>query len=87
MHRLVGIELRGPTHVTDAGLEHIGALKQLRELGIGSSRITDAGLVHLAELKRLEHLASRLQVVTLNGRDLYTRNREPIAVDSVPVVR
>lgn len=56
MHRLVGIRLRGPTHVSDAGLKHISKLKKLRELDIGSSRITDAGLVHLAELKQLEHL-------------------------------
>lgn len=56
LQQLVCVRLIGPTHVGDAGLEHIGQLKQLRELEIRGSDVTDAGLVHLDGLTRLEHL-------------------------------
>ena len=42
--------------LTDAGLEPIGRLKNLRILGIKRTNITGAGLRHLAGLDKIEHL-------------------------------
>lgn len=46
-----------PPQTTDAGLSHLSALVNLRELEIDESQITDAGLVHLAKLQALENLS------------------------------
>jgi hypothetical protein len=44
------------TSVTDAGLEHLKGLRQLRMLILGSTQVTDAGLEHLDGLNRLQVL-------------------------------
>jgi hypothetical protein len=44
------------THVTDAGLKELAALKQLRELTLWSTNVTDEGLKELASLKQLQRL-------------------------------
>ena len=50
------------SEVTDAGLEHLQALRQLKDLNLGATRTSDAGLEHLKALMQL-------QVLNLN----YTR--------------
>lgn len=42
--------------VTDAGLDDLGEVENLRDISLGDARITDAGLAHLKKLKRLEYL-------------------------------
>jgi len=42
--------------VSDAGLEHLKALKGLTDLNLIGTRVTDAGLEHLKELKALGNL-------------------------------
>lgn len=46
----------GRTNVTDAGLETIGQLKNLKKLHLEKTSVTDAGLTHLRELNQLEYL-------------------------------
>jgi hypothetical protein len=48
--------LHGCKNITDAGMVHVGKLKQLRYLDLGATKIGDAGLAHLSELSNLEHL-------------------------------
>ncbi len=50
------LQLHGCRNVTDAGMVHVGKLKQLRHLDLGATKIGDAGLAHLSELSHLEHL-------------------------------
>jgi hypothetical protein len=45
-----------PMPVTDAGLEHLMGLKELRSLRLGIDKITDRGLACLSGLERLEAL-------------------------------
>ena len=47
-------------HVTDADLEHLKGLTQLRELYLEGAKVTDAGLEHLERL-------TQLQVLDLSG--------------------
>ena len=42
--------------VTDAGLNRLRGLPQLRELDLGGTEVTDAGLEHLKGLRQLEKL-------------------------------
>ena len=42
--------------ITDAGLEHVRGLTQLRELTLNRNEITDAGLAHLEGLTQLQTL-------------------------------
>jgi hypothetical protein len=44
------------TQVTDAGLAHVAALKNLTRLHLENTKITDAGLDHLKGLANLEYL-------------------------------
>jgi hypothetical protein len=44
------------THVADADLAHLSALKHLNRLSLVGTQVTDAGLVHLAGLKALRIL-------------------------------
>ena len=44
------------THVTDAGLKELAALKKLTSLGLNRTKVTDAGLKELAPLKNLKLL-------------------------------
>lgn len=46
----------GKTKVTDAGLDQIKGLKNLRKLHLENTGITDAGLVHLKGLAELQYL-------------------------------
>ena len=43
-------------HMTDADLEHLKGLSQLRSLDLSGTQITDAGLEHLSELTQLHVL-------------------------------
>jgi hypothetical protein len=45
--------------VTDAGLEHLNELRQLRDLVLINNGLTGAGFEHIAELTWLEHLSLR----------------------------
>lgn len=49
------VRLSGP-NVTDAELEHVGALTNLRGLHLDGTKVTDAGMVHLKSLTKLETL-------------------------------
>ena len=40
--------------MTDAGLEHLKGLTQLRELNLNDTQVTDAGLEHLKGLTQLQ---------------------------------
>ncbi len=44
------------TQVTDAGMAHVGAMKNLTRLHLENTKITDAGLDHLKNLSELEYL-------------------------------
>ena len=50
------LHMHGCRKITDAGLLHVGNLKQLRYLDIAATKIGDAGLAHLCGLSNLEHL-------------------------------
>jgi hypothetical protein len=49
------VYMRG-TKVTDAGLAHLAALQELRQLDLSETNVTDAGLTHLANLRQLRWL-------------------------------
>jgi len=56
------------TNITDAGLEHVKGLKNLRYLNLHwQKKVTDAGLEHLKGLERLRHLDLRGTKVTDGG--------------------
>ena len=55
------------TKVTDAGLEHLKGLKQLRALYLWDTHITDAGLKHLKGFKQLQALYLNSTQVTDAG--------------------
>lgn len=48
--------LHGCRNITNAGLVHLGNLKQLRDLDLGATKIGDAGLAHLRDLSNLERI-------------------------------
>jgi hypothetical protein len=58
----------GRTKVTDAGLQHLAGLKQLRALDLNNTQVTDAALKHLAGLKQLRELDLFLTKVTAKGK-------------------
>jgi hypothetical protein len=53
--------------VTDAGLEQLKALQNLRGLQVAFTTISDAGLVHLGALPNLKELNARGTKVTKAG--------------------
>ena len=55
------------SQLTDAGLEYVGRLKNLRKLDLSDNSITDAGLVHLQGLTQLETLELQGTQVTDAG--------------------
>ncbi len=57
----------GETAVTDAGLEVIASMKNLRRLSLDRTRITDAGLQSLSGLKSLEYLNVHTTAITDAG--------------------
>ena len=67
--RLRSLGLSETSHVTDAGLEQIKALGDLRRLYLGTWTVTDAGLAHVAEMAQLEELDLGGAKVTNAGLD------------------
>lgn len=69
LHKLTKLDTLwlSETQITDAGLEHLGGLKQLRFLYLGS-QVTDACLPYLRALTQLEYLHLRGTQVTESGR-------------------
>ncbi|MFP6610941.1 MAG: hypothetical protein VB835_01430, partial [Pirellulales bacterium] len=57
----------GFSKITDAGLEHLKGLTELKELLLYNTKITDAGLEHLKGLTNLELLIIRHTQVTDAG--------------------
>jgi len=57
----------GYSKITDAGLEHLKGLTELKELFLNNTDITDAGLVHLKGLTNLEMLIIRKTRITDAG--------------------
>jgi hypothetical protein len=55
------------THITDAGLRHLGKLKRLHFLSLNNTRVGDDGLKHLAGLKELGMLSLHGTQVTDAG--------------------
>jgi hypothetical protein len=82
------------TQVSDAGLGHLKALKQLRCLDLDGTRITDAGLQHLNGLSQLQTLIPGALVTDegvkklqqeLPNCEIYGRpNRPPAAKTRTP---
>lgn len=64
--RLTTLQLKS-TKITDAGLEHLKRLNQLRSLTVEDSAITDNGLAALKDLTRLEELTLKGGQVTDAG--------------------
>jgi hypothetical protein len=62
--------------VTDAGLEHLKGLTQLKRLYLEDTRVTDAGLKHLRGLTQLEVLELRSAKVTDAGLEHLKRLTE-----------
>jgi len=62
----VYVYLHSP-RISDAAMEHVRALPQLKELWLFNSEITDAGLRHLKDLKKLEKLGHNSAKVTDAG--------------------
>jgi len=57
--------------LTDAGLKHLGELKQFKSLKLSYTLVTDAGLKELKELKLLESLnLVRTKVMAAGVKDL-----------------
>lgn len=52
---IIWLNLRG-TKVSDAGLQNIGKLKNLKKLHLELTEVSDAGLKHLVNLDELEYL-------------------------------
>ncbi len=65
-NKIVFVNLSG-TQVTDAGLEHLKGLTNLRRLYLSGTKVTDAGLEHLKGLTNLEHLSLSSTKVTDAG--------------------
>lgn len=51
--------LSGEWQGADAGLEHVGDLKEISSLQIDGAKITDAALAHIAKMGSLQHLQIR----------------------------
>ena len=56
LSRLESLNLRGASHITDAGLAKLEGLTHLRRLELGFTSATDAGLAHVGKLSGLEVL-------------------------------
>jgi len=57
----------GETAVTDAGLQAVAAMKNLKRLSLDRTAITDEGLGHLLQLKGLEYLNLHTTAITDKG--------------------
>lgn len=62
--RLEAISMTQSNAITDAGMEHVGNMPQLRCLTMFSSKITDKGVAPLSRLKNLEELTIPTQALT-----------------------
>ena len=58
----------GGTQVTDAGLEYLNGLTNLKKLWLNNTQVTDAGLEHLKGLTNLRYLFLIDTQVTAKGR-------------------
>lgn len=56
LRHLRELSLYGGGNVSNAGLRHLGRLRDLQCLALEETRITDAGLCHLRDLKNLSEL-------------------------------
>lgn len=61
------LKLDAANNVTDAGLKELATLKNLQDLGLGSTKVTDAGLKELAGFKKLQKLNLNFTKVTDAG--------------------
>jgi hypothetical protein len=59
----------GWTQIDDAGLKHLGKLKQLTELYLNNTRVTEAGISELLRLKNMRTLRGLNLSSTLVPRD------------------
>jgi hypothetical protein len=66
---VIAVFLNTPA-MTDAGLEVLGELKQLRELDLTGSRVTASGLKELAGLQQLQtlHIDETQWIIRMHGR-------------------
>ena len=67
LEHLQRLNLYNSEQFTDAGLKHMGRLKNLVSLDLGATGITDAGLKHLKGLKKLEDLNLVMTHITDSG--------------------
>ena len=65
------------TPVTDAGLQHLGGLTELRTLGLASTQCTGSGFVHLKALRKLQSV--NFHFTPLNDAGLRAISQVPIA--------
>lgn len=61
------LKLDAASNITDAGLKELASLKNLQDLGLGSTKVTDAGLKELAGFKELQKLNLNFTKVTDAG--------------------
>src|SRR5262245_35682253 len=50
------LKLDAASNITDEGLKELASLKQLQDLGLGSTQVTDGGLKYLKGMKDLQKL-------------------------------
>lgn len=67
LKQLRTLDLNSCPKITDAGLEHLKMLTQLKEINLSETQITDAGLEHLKNMTVLECLYLRNTKVTDAG--------------------
>jgi Leucine-rich repeat (LRR) protein len=60
------------TQLTDAELEHLTGLSQLRYMSLGGTKVTDAGLEYLGELRQLRDVSLNCTKVTDAGLEHLT---------------
>ena len=78
---VIGVNLER-SKVTDAELESLGALEQLRKLWLNDTKVTDTGLKHLAPLKQLKELYANKTKITDSGLK-HLANLEPLQMLSL----
>ncbi len=74
------LRLSGPK-ITDAELEHVAALTELRVLYLEGTKVTDAGMARLEPLKKLERLHWVVNITSARERPIIDALRMPIPLD------